>query len=153
MKGLFKKLVVTVVVAIGVLTPVTSVLMAEPAMAACPNGYVETNIFGDANGCVKIDDQGSGIKQLLGLVLQILLYGIGVVAVIGVVVAGVMYLTARDSEVQVAKAKMRLVEVVIGLIAWAMLFALLQWLIPGFRASDLDQYTSRTDNTQISEVC
>lgn len=82
---------------------------------------VETNIL-----------QDNGIEGLLLLVVKILLYGLGAAAVIGVVVAGIMYLTARDSEAQVAKAKTRLVEVVIGLVAWAMLWTVLNWLIPGF---------------------
>ncbi len=86
---------------------------------------VETNILrGDMD-----------IKGLLLLVANILVYGLGVAAVIGVVWAGVLYLTARDSEAQITKAKTRLLEVAIGVVAWAVMFALLQWLIPGF--SDL----------------
>lgn len=82
---------------------------------------VETNILPD-----------NGIEGLLLLIVKILLYGLGAAAVVGVVVAGIMYLTARDNEAQVAKAKTRLVEVVIGLVAWAMLWTVLNWLIPGF---------------------
>lgn len=72
-----------------------------------------------------------GIEDLLGLVLKVIVYGLGVAAVLGVVIAGVMYMTARDNEAQVTKAKTRLYEVVIGLIAWAVMFAVLNWLIPG----------------------
>ena len=93
---------------------------------------VQTNLFGPVN----TDDQGSGIEQLLSLVVSVLLYGIGAIAVFGVAWAGFLYLTARDNEAQVAKAKTRLMEVTIGLVVWALLFALLQWLIPTF--TDLD---------------
>ncbi len=71
------------------------------------------------------------IPGLLKIALNILVYGLGAAATLGVVVAGIMYLTARDSEAQVAKAKTRLIEIVIGLVAWAFMAALLNWLIPG----------------------
>lgn len=72
-----------------------------------------------------------GIEDILNLVLNIIVYGLGVAAVLGVIIAGVMYMTARDNEAQVARAKTRLYEVVIGLIAWALMYAVLRWLIPG----------------------
>lgn len=73
-----------------------------------------------------------GVKEILDLVLNIVVYGLGAAAVLGTVIAGIMYLTARDSEAQVAKAKTRLIEVVIGLVAWALMYVVLKWLIPGF---------------------
>lgn len=82
---------------------------------------VETNIL----------PKNLDIDGILELILNILVYGIGVAAVVGVVVAGIMYLTARDSEAQVAAAKKRLYEVVIGLVLWVAMWSLLNWLIPG----------------------
>ncbi len=82
---------------------------------------VETNIL----------PKNLDIDGILKLILNILVYGIGVAAVVGVVVAGIMYLTARDSEAQVAAAKKRLYEVVIGLVLWVAMWSLLNWLIPG----------------------
>ena len=82
---------------------------------------VETNILpGDMD-----------IEGLLRIIVSILGYGLGVAAVLGIVIAGLQYLTARDSEAQVAEAKKRLYNVVIGLIAWAVMFVVLNWLIPG----------------------
>lgn len=75
--------------------------------------------------------EGLDINGILKLVLNILVYGIGVAAVIGVVVAGIMYLTARDSEAQVAAAKKRLYQVVLGLVLWVAMWSLLRWLVPG----------------------
>lgn len=73
----------------------------------------------------------NSIEGLLGLVVKILSYGLGAAAVIGVVVAGIMYLMARDNESQVAAAKQRLLNTVIGLIAWVVMFSVVSWLIPG----------------------
>lgn len=132
MRERVKRFVVSVMVALGMLVPVMPV-MSAPVMAACANGRVETNLF----GCVGTDDKGSGIMRILSLVVTVLLYGIGAAAVIGVVIAGILYLTARDNEAQVAKAKTRLIEVAIGLVAWALLFTLLQWLIPNFTGNEI----------------
>lgn len=137
-----KKFAVSVMVALGVLVPVASVVESVPVMAVCGSDEVETNLF----GCVPVNDRGSGIKRLLSLVVTVLLYGIGAAAVVGVVWAGILYLTARDNEAQVAKAKTRLVEVAIGLIAWAMLFTLLQWLIPNFTENTLESSQIVTDS-------
>ena len=89
---------------------------------------VDTNIIG--GGEVEVSD-GQGIYAILRLIVTILTYGLGVAATIGVVISGVMYLTAKDSPDKVAAAKKRLIEVVLGLVAWAMMAAVLNWLIPG----------------------
>lgn len=133
-----KKFVISVMVALGMLVPVMPVVASVPVMA----DTVDTNLFGP----VDTDDKGSGIMRLLGLVVTVLLYGIGAAAVIGVVIAGILYLTARDNEAQMAKAKTRLVEVAIGLIAWALLFTLLQWLIPNFTGDELESSRIVTDS-------
>lgn len=85
---------------------------------------VDTNILPDTD-----------IEGLLKILLNVLVYGLGAAAVLGVLICGVQYMTARDNEQQVATAKKRLYEVVIGLVAWAVMFTVLQWLVPGFNSS------------------
>lgn len=101
--------------------------MLKTMLATITRVAVETNIL----------RSDLDIKGLLILILSILVYGLGAAAVIGVIWAGVLYLTARDNEQQVAKAKTRLFEVVIGVVAWAVLFSVLNWLIPNFTSLDL----------------
>lgn len=79
------------------------------------------------------------IKELLFLILKILVYGLGAAATVGVVVAGIQYMTARDNESQVAAAKTRLLNIVIGLVAWAVMWAVMNWLIPGGMSLDMNQ--------------
>lgn len=139
-----KKFVISVMVTLGMLVPVMPVAASVPVMTDC----VDTNLFGNCSdgGGINTDSQGGGIMKLLSLVVTVLLYGIGAAAVIGVVIAGILYLTARDNEAQMAKAKTRLVEVAIGLIAWALLFTLLQWLIPNFTGDELESSRIVTDS-------
>lgn len=101
--------------------------MLKTMLATITRVAVETNIL----------RSDLDIKGLLILILSILVYGLGAAAVIGVIWAGVLYLTARDNEQQVAKAKTRLFEVVIGVVAWAVLFSVLNWLIPNFTSLGL----------------
>lgn len=101
----------------------------EPVLLA--DGDDKTSILPNDWAQPSEDLNNSGIMKVLKLALNVLVYGLGVAATVGVVVAGVLYLTARDNEKQVKLAKKRLFEVIIGLAAWGVSFALLNWLIPG----------------------
>lgn len=90
---------------------------------------VRTSIIGDG-GCVT-DSNGSAIFDVLNIALQILTYGVGIVGTIGIVIAGIQYMTAKDNASQMANAKTRLIAIAIGLAAYAMIWAFLQWLLPG----------------------
>lgn len=81
------------------------------------------------------------IMEILYLILKVMIYGLGVAATVGMVVAGVRYMTARDNESQVANAKKQLLEIVIGLVAWALMWTMMNWLIPGGMSFTLDEKT------------
>ena len=87
----------------------------------------ETIFFGN----MKDDGKGCGVFTILNLILEILSIGIGILGVIGIMVVGIQYMTAADNEQQTAKAKRRIAEIIIGLIAYAILYAASQWLLPG----------------------
>lgn len=89
------------------------------------------------------------IAQILMLILNILVYGLGIAATIGVVIAGIYYMTARDNEQQVTVAKRRLYEIVIGLVAWALMYTVLNWLIPGGFSLDPERLCPETSETSM----
>jgi hypothetical protein len=78
-------------------------------------------------------DPGSttGIVGILNLVLNIMTVGMGILATIGIVISGIQWLTARDKEDQVVKAKSRIFNIVIGLLLWGIMWLVLSWLMPG----------------------
>jgi len=76
-------------------------------------------------------DEGGGIYKILGLVLTILTAGVGILATIGLVISGIQYITSRDDANKVAKAKSRIFNIVLGLLAYGVMWVALQWLIPG----------------------
>lgn len=110
-------------------------LFTTPAEAACPKGQTETNFF----GCVKDDEEGCGVWLIINLGITILTYGVGIAATVGLVIAAIMYITARDDASQLAKAKTRILEIVIGLAIYAAMWSVASWLIPGgvFNSGDI----------------
>ena len=80
-------------------------------------GAVEANIL---KGCAGSSD---GVKCILLLV-------VGILGVVGISVVGVQYLTAGGSEEKTRKAKRRMLEIIIGLILYAVSYALIKFLMP-----------------------
>ena len=75
--------------------------------------------------------EGSPVWILLNVILNILVTLVGVVAVGGLVYAGMMYSSAGDNQDRVKKAKTLMVNITIGLVVFAAMYILLQFIIPG----------------------
>ncbi len=75
--------------------------------------------------------QNSGIWAILLLVINILTGAIGLVAVGGIVYASIIYTTAGGDANQVKKAMTIIADIVIGVVAYALMYALLNFLVPG----------------------
>lgn len=133
MRERLKRMLVGVVAVLGMMVP--AAVASGPVMAGSLTTFgdtIDTNLFGPVDTDKDMDDPENGIMKILSLIVTVLLYGIGAAAVVGVVIAGILYLTARDNEAQVQRSKKLLFEIVLGLIAWAMLWTVLRWLIPSF---------------------
>lgn len=111
----------------------TPIAAADDTQLQC--GSVKTSVIG-GSACSGIDDksgdlQSSGIFAILRLVIQIMTAGVGVLAVGGLVYGAVLYVSAADSAEQVKKARTIITGVVIGIIAYGLMFAILNYIIPG----------------------
>ena len=92
-------------------------------MATCSG--VETSI---------IECQGggdAGIWETMSLAINIFSILVGIVAVISIAVFGIQYLTSSGDPAKTKKAKRRLLEIIIGLVAYILLWTFTQWLMPG----------------------
>lgn len=107
---------------------VGAMTVAQPAYAARCGG-VDTSII----DCEEEEDdgEGGGIFSILRMVVQILTYAVGVLATIGIIIAAVQYTTAGDNTGQVATAKKRIFQIVLGLVAYALMTTAVNFLIPG----------------------
>lgn len=115
-------------------------MMGVPVMAAgsvCPEGCVHVSILKpNGNECVCPDSNGSYIKWIIKRVVNILTGAVLAAAVIGIVISGIQYATAGGNEQQMVKAKNRMIQIAIGLLVWIFMWALLNWLIPGFNGTE-----------------
>lgn len=108
--------------------------LSSPVMATN-----QLTVFGDTvdaailKGCAgKEGGHGESITCVLELVVDIMTIGIGILGVIGISITGIQYLTAGGSEEKTRKAKRRMFEIVIGLVAYVLIYAILKWLLPSF---------------------
>ena len=79
---------------------------------------------------------GETIENIIKFAISILSIGIGVLATIGIIVCGYLIMSARDNEAQVQKAKKRLLEIVIGVVLWALGALVLLLIIPDSEAAE-----------------
>lgn len=138
MKKILRKLIIPALIFAGMFgTLVTAPAFADPGDGTTPETSetisnkkcVKTALFGEYCD----DGEGGGIFFILNIILTVLTFGVGIAGTIGIVIAGIQYSSAKDNEQQMAKAKMRIVQIVIGLAIWAVLYIALRWLIPGFK--------------------
>ncbi len=121
-----KKILYSILAAVmGISAAATPMMASVPVYADCYQGAILSEDCTDQG-------HGSGITHILNLVVRIMTVGIGILAAIGVTVAGVQYLTAGGNEERTRKSKRRIFEIVIGIVAYVLVFAVLDWLIPGF---------------------
>lgn len=93
-------------------------------------GGVKTAIIDcEQNGGSAAED--TGIWGILLLAINILTAGIAIVAIGGIIYGGILYTSAGGSQEQVKKAMDIIRNVVIGIIAYALMYSGLNFLIPG----------------------
>jgi hypothetical protein len=105
-------------------------LFAGPLVSAdC--GSIKTSIINcnpkvGANGV-----EGTTLWSLLLMVINILTAGVGIAAVGGIIYGSIMYATSGGSPENVKKARTIITNVVIGIIAYAFMFTVLNFITPG----------------------
>ena len=96
--------------------------------------------------------ENDGEKTLMDMIkftITILSVGIGVLATIGLIVCGYLIMSARDNEAQVQKAKKRMVEIVIGIVLWALGALALLLIIPDSEAAEHVHDGAESSSVQV----
>lgn len=106
---------------------ITSVLGDQKCDKDPSSGEVHSNPDGPYN-CSCDDGNGQATINILNLVVDIFSVVVGILAVIGITIVGIQYLTAGGSEEKTRKAKRRMLEIVIGIVLYVLLYALLRWV-------------------------
>ncbi len=98
--------------------------------SAATCGGVTTSIISCSEGG-GTETEESGLWGILIITINILTAGVGVLALAGIVYGSVLYTSAGGSPEQIKKARTIFTNVVVGLIAFAAMWGLLNFLIPG----------------------
>jgi hypothetical protein len=85
---------------------------------------------GSATDCLSQGKTGQ-IMQILQIGINVLAAAVGVIAVIMLIIGGIQYSSSNGNPQAVTAAKQRIINVLMGLVAFIFLYAFLQWLIPG----------------------
>ncbi len=112
----------------------TSVIDCSQQTAVCPAGTTGPGTDGlcsDKSTPTYKSVTESGIWGLLITVLNIMSAGIGVTAVGGVVYGSIMYASGEGNAEKTKKARMIIFNVLIGLLMYAVMYAFLNYMIPG----------------------
>lgn len=113
------------------LIPVASIISSTYVASAASCGGVDTSIIqcGGSKDAKTIQD--TGLWGLLLVAINILTAGIGVVALGGLIYGAILYTSAGGNPEQVKKARTIFTNIVIGIVAYAAMWALLNFIIPG----------------------
>lgn len=139
-----KQIVLSIGLAIAIVAPVFTIANHELVRAAScgttknavgEDVPIETSIIG-GDICAGVDNSSDNVEnnaiwKILTWVVNIMVAGVGILAVAGIVYGSILYTTAGGSQEQVKKAMGIFTNTAIGVIAFALMYVLLQWLIPG----------------------
>lgn len=102
----------------------------NPSDNSCPDNQgdcAKTTSFSFA-GCGSTD---VGMKCLFVEIIKFLSIGVGIAVVAGIAIGGIQYATAQGNPSGAQKGITTIMNAIIGLVLYLLMFALLQFLIPG----------------------
>ena len=106
--------------------------------------------FFPSSWCDKSGD--SGIRNVAGFIIGIMTGMVLTAGTIGVIICGYIWLTARDSVEKVKTAKRRMLDIVIGIVAWILLATLANLIIPQSEENINSNYTSSTGQSNSKMI-
>lgn len=113
---------------------VTAMMVALVVVTVSTGDAYASKCGGTDTILISCDENSDGREQVchvMNLIVEIMSIGIGILAVIGIIITGIQYLTAGSNEEKARKSKRRMYELVIGLVLYAALATVIVWLNPG----------------------
>jgi hypothetical protein len=136
-KQTLKQLMVGAFLIAGLTLATTATTAAAATTDTCTASATQDCCGGVKTSIIQCKQSGTGTTKDTGiwgvllLAINILTAGVGVAAIGGVVYGAILYTSAGGSQEQVKKAMGVITNVVIGVVAYALMFSLLNFLIPG----------------------
>lgn len=108
------------------------------AIAALGTTVYSATAFADTadeilKGANKTGQQGgTTVETGIETVINLLLFGVGVIAVIAIIIGGIRYTTSNGDQGSITSAKNTIMYAVIGLIVAIIAFAIVRWVVDVF---------------------
>lgn len=131
MKNKFITVITSFALLIGmasVALPASSVGAIDVFKGACPQGGTTNGSSSSVCGATQSDDLPSMIKT----VINILLFLIGIIAVVAIIIGGIRYTTSNGDSGAIKSAKDTILYAVIGLIVAIMSYAIVNFVVGAF---------------------
>lgn len=125
----FKKILTTTLIVLSLIF-INSFIVNAGNVFAESCGGVDTALIKCDQGEGK-DLKDNGIWGLLLIVINILTAGVGIMAVGGIIYGSILYTSSGNSPDQIKKAKQIIINVVIGIVMYALMYSFLNFVIPG----------------------
>lgn len=96
-----------------------------------------TNTCGEGSDAVKTkfdfgcQGKGNPIADIGFAIIRFLSFGVGLVVVVSIILAGIQYTTSEGNPEKTMAAKFRIRDALVALVVYIFIFAILQYLIPG----------------------
>ncbi|HET8884019.1 MAG TPA: hypothetical protein VFM68_00935 [Candidatus Saccharimonadales bacterium] len=120
----------TMIAAAIALTSATGMLFYANTANAATCGGVKTSIISCSQG-KGTSTTNNGVWGLLILTLNIMTAGVGILAVGGIAYGAALYASSGDKPEQAKQGMQFIKNVVIGLVAYGLMFLILNFIIPG----------------------
>ncbi|MBC7943456.1 hypothetical protein H7X68_03085 [Candidatus Saccharibacteria bacterium] len=94
-------------------------------------------------------------KKTIGIIVNTLLFFVGITAVIAIIIGGIMYTTSGGDSAGVSKAKNTILYAVIGLVVAIAAYAIINFVLGMFTATSPQQQCERSGGTYDSgtQIC
>jgi hypothetical protein len=129
-----KRFIISLALACTALLGSASVMLPQTALAdTCPTGQIQlSSPLLSGKDCIPNDGSNGGpIMIYLVMVIQYASSAVGLVIVLMIVIGGVQYITSAGDPGAVKAAKGRITNAIIALICFFLMFAILNFIIPG----------------------
>lgn len=131
-------------------TTVIAIIMLSCSLLPYTTAWAEKKCGGASTILIECGEDENEIDHVLTSIIDNLSAIIGTVATVGIGVVGVQYLTAGGNEEQTRKAKRRMLEIVIGLFLYVIMYFGLRWLLPSYSNGNEDDGSDAAESSYES---
>ena len=112
---------------------VVGLLSVPVPVLAATKGECANTRNGNVVDSTKVQDcvQHNKIITDLQTIINALSVGVGVIIIAMIIIGGIQYMMAGDNPTAITAAKQRIANALIALVAFLLIFAFVQWLVPG----------------------